>query len=356
MPREALGDTRASAGVVKAGSDKRVLVVGLGSVGRRHAENLVSLGCAHVEVCSERHCVQEFSVGDVSLRVFHEYEAALDARPDVVVIANTTNLHASYAARAIERGCHVYLDKPAALSAVEALPLADLARARSVTVAIGCQLRFNACLESIKAILGSGRLGRIVYVHAQMGEFLPDYHPDEDYRQSYAARAQLGGGVLRTQIHDINYLHWLFGRFETVYAVGGKSSDLEIDVEDNVSFLLRSRSGVGVAAHMDFLQRPRRRALTIAGEWGSLYWDYDANSVRMVSGAEPEQEVGQGVPLDRNGMFLGAMRDFFRCMAAGCPPRTTLADGIADLRVVDAVRASFTTNTLATIVYDDNGS
>ena len=103
MPREALGDTRTRAGLVKAGSDKRVLVVGLGSVGRRHAENLVSLGFTYVEVCSERHRVQDFSVGGVSLRVFHEYEAALDACTDAVVIANTTNLHASYAARASER-------------------------------------------------------------------------------------------------------------------------------------------------------------------------------------------------------------------------------------------------------------
>ncbi len=245
---------------------RKFLVVGLGSVGRQHVENLLSLGVGHVEVCSEWRHLAEFRVGGVSLPVFHDYTAALDARPAAVVIANPTNLHATYSLRALERGCHVYVEKPVAISAEEALPLAELARERKVTVAVGCQFRFNTCLERLKSLLGESKLGRIVHVHACMGEYLPDYHPHEDYRSSYAARSELGGGVMLTQIHDINYVRWLFGPFDSVYATGGKTSDLQIDVEDNVAILLRTSSGTGISVHMDYLQRPRRRSVAIVGE------------------------------------------------------------------------------------------
>ena len=335
-------------------ADIRVLVVGLGSVGRRHIENLFLLGLSRVEGCSEWRRLTEFWVDGNPLRIFQDYDAALDAEPNAVVIANPTSLHAKYAARAIERGCHVYVEKPLGVSAREALPLVELARERKVTTAVGYQLHFNRCLERLDKLLNEGSLGQVIHVQLNMGEYLPDYHPDEDYRAGYAARSALGGGVLLTQIHDINYLHRLFVPFDTVYAIGGKTSRLEIDVEDSVSFLLRAVSGVGVFVHMDFLQHPRRRELAIIGEEASIFWNYYNNSLRLVSAERVETEVGPDIPLDRNRMYLDAMSDFIRCIAEGGVPRSTLADAIADLLLVDAVRASFTNNTLVRILNDAN--
>lgn len=148
-----------------------------------------------MEVCSEWRHLAEFRVGGVSLPVFHDYTAVLDARPAAVVIANLTNLHATYSLRALERGCHVYVEKPVAISAKEALPLAEWARERRVTVAVGCQFRFNTCLERLKSLLGESKLGRIVHVHPLLRE-VPDHVLGCDLAlKEELAATEMGAGI-----------------------------------------------------------------------------------------------------------------------------------------------------------------
>jgi len=330
----------------------KFLVVGLGSAGSRHTKNLIALGVSEVEVCSEWRRLSHFSSSGRRFRVFQNYQAALDARPEAVIVANPTSFHAAYVAQALKRGCHVYVEKPLAVSAEEALPLLDFAREGKTTVAVGAQLRFNPCLEQLKKLLAAGSLGQLLHVRVCMGEYLPDYHPEEDYRRGYAARRDLGGGILLTQIHDINYLHWLFGSFDSVYAIGGKTSRLEIDVEDNVSFLLKTPGGLALSVHQDFLQRPRVRTCAVVGDEGVVYWDYYGNSLRFVARTGAETELGPKVPLNRNQMFLNALKDFIVSAQNGTSPRTTLSDGIADLLVTDAVRNSMVTNTVIRIAHD----
>lgn len=316
----------------------RALVVGTGSAGRRHAGNLLRLGIG-VEICSEWRCVAEYDCDGTSLPVYHDYTTALATQPALVVIANPTHLHAEYAIAASGRGCHVYLEKPAARTAREAENI-RAAMGGSTVVAVGNQQRFNECLERLREIVTSGSLGRIIHVQHNMGEYLPDYHPGEDYRRGYAARAEMGGGVLLTQIHDLNLVHWLFGDVGTVFAAGGRTSDLDIDVEDNVSAALTMADGTQVALHMDYLQRPKRRTIAVLGERASVVWDYYANTLTSIDPNGTPQEIGPRAPLDRNRMFVRAMEDFLRAAAGGPPPRTTLDDAIRDLQVVDALKRS----------------
>jgi predicted dehydrogenase len=328
----------------------RIVVVGLGSAGRRHAANLMTLGVKEVIPCSEWRQLKEIELGGRTLQVVPDYEQALNSRPDAVCLANPTSMHASYLAKAVDRGCSVYVEKPVASSSHGMESLKEQIARSNVVVAVGNQLRFNSCLEHLRRVLSDNVIGRILHVHADMGEYLPNYHPQEDYRSSYAARETLGGGVLLTQIHDINYLHWLFGSFETVYAVEGRRSDLQIDVEDSVSFLLKN-SDIAISGHVDFLQRVPRRILTITGEFGTIGWDYNSNTLKL-SNADGERELGNGQPLDRNAMFLEAMSDFLSCCGSTRTPRTDFASGLMDVAVVDAIRESSKTNKAAAISYD----
>ena len=334
----------------------RALVIGLGSAGQRHAENLLALGVGAVEALSEQRKLSDVVIRGVPVRVFHDLKAALAAHPQVVIVANPSHLHARYAAAALEQGSHVYVEKPLADSAHAAAPLTRLARERGLILAVGCQLRFNPCLERLKMLLDVGRFGRLIHVQINAGEYLPGYHPDEDYRLSYAARAELGGGILLTQIHDLNYLHWLFGRFDSLYAIGGKTSELEINAEDNVSVLLQSAAGVAISAHMDFLQRPRRRTLAVIGEEGSAVWDAESHSLQWVSCDGKREELGPSRPFERNRMFLDAMADFLRCVQSSGLPRTNVAEGIADLCLVDTIRRSFAHQRAERVAYDDVGA
>jgi predicted dehydrogenase len=316
----------------------RVIVVGFGSAGRRHARNLLALGVREVAVVSEHRRLTEATVGDRQLPVFHGLDAALATRPEAAVIANPTAMHAEYVTRAIAAGCHVYIEKPLAATAGEGRLIADRARHVGRIAAVGCQLRFNPCLARLKDMMETGAVGRVLHVDVNMGEYLPDYHPDEDYRIGYAARRALGGGVLLTQIHDLNYVRWLFGPVQAAYAIGVKLSRLEIDVEDSVTMLLRSAAGLGVTLHMDYIQRPRRRTVVVIGEDATVRWDYWANSLLLTARDGSETELGPATPLDRDAMFAAAMADFLGCIETGATPRTDVADAVEDLRLVDAIR------------------
>jgi predicted dehydrogenase len=316
----------------------RITVVGTGSVGLRHLGNLAALGVEHLTAVSEHGRKDHVTVGGRNIPVLHDYGLALAGDCDAVFICNPTVLHLDYLRRAVAAGKHVYLEKPAALSAEGVAGLAAEAERRGLTVAVGHQFRFNPLLLALKERVGS--LGLLLDVAAMQGEHLADYHPDEDYRLGYAARSELGGGVLLTQIHQIDYLNWIFGPFRSVYAVGGRRGPLEIDVEDTVSYLLERADGTPVHGHLDYLQRPKRVALSVAGAQGRLDWDYFAGTLAFTparAGAEPEL---RHEPLDRNAMFLGIVGDFLEAVRDRRPPRSTLADAATDLVIVDAIKRS----------------
>jgi predicted dehydrogenase len=316
-----------------------VAVVGTGSAGLRHIANLARLGVGEIVAVSEHHRRPAVVVEGRKVCVTHDYDATLDI-VDAVVIANPTSLHHDYLARAISAGRHVLCEKPVSTAATGLDALADEADRMAVTVAVGCQFRFNRMLGRFRDRVHAGGLGTIVDVDAQLGEHLADYHPDEDYRESYAARRSLGGGVLLTQVHQIDYLHWIFGPFDTVFAAGGHVTDLEIDVEDSASYLLRSVSGVPVRAHLDYIQRPKRQAVTVTGTAGRLTWDYHRNEVCFVPPLlDAAPEVARET-FDRNEMFVDLMDDFLMAVERGEPPRTTLRDAAAVLEIVDGIKSS----------------
>ena len=144
---------------------------------------------------------------------------------------------------------------------------------------------------------------------SEVGEYLPDWHPWEDYRQSYASRKELGGGALLVQIHEMDYLYWLFGKPSRIYAVGGQLSSLEVDVEDTVSTLMDC-AGVPVHLQQDFVQRPSRRTLLIVGNEGKIFVDFNALSLQVHrgSGEIVENRVWQG--FDRNQLSPGKAHPF----------------------------------------------
>lgn len=325
-----------------------IAVVGTGSIGRRHLENLRTLGCDVLAV-SEHRRVPSIDIGGRPVPCVASLEEALRSGPEAVVVGNPTSLHHQTTAAALDAGADVYLEKPSALCAADSADLEDRAAKAGATVAVGQQLRFHPLLERVHETVRSGRLGTILAVEANLGEHLADYHPDEDYRQGYAARRDLGGGVLLTQIHLIDILTWVLGPCTDVRALGGHRSDLEVDVEDSVSFLARTVGDVPVYGHLDYLQRPKRWTLAVTGTGGRIGVDLHAGTVEEASsGTDGSREV---VVVDRNALFLAAMADFLEASRSGGPPRCTLADATRSLALVDAIKASMGSG--ATVPVDD---
>jgi predicted dehydrogenase len=316
-----------------------VAVVGTGSAGLRHLANLLRLGVGEVIAVSEHGRRQDLAVDGVPIPLLHDYGEALD-RVDAVVIANPTSLHHSYLEAAVRAGRSVLCEKPVSTSAAGVAELARAADEAGVVVGVGCQFRFNRMLGRLRDRVLGGELGTILDVDAVLGEHLADYHPDEDYRRSYAARQDRGGGVLLTQIHQVDFLGWIFGPFVTAFAVGGRRTDLDIDVEDSVSYMLESAAGVGIRAHMDYAQRPKRLDLVVTGTGGRIGWDYHRNELTLEAAAAGASPEVHREPFDRNDMFCELMADFLDSVRTGRPPRTTLDDAAAALAVVDAIKGS----------------
>ena len=183
----------------------KALITGLGSIGVRHLNNLQTLGVNQLSAFRSRNLPPPGDIPD-HVQIFYDYTEALSQKPDIVIIANPTAYHIPYAQKAVEVGCHLYLEKPISHTLDDVERLKETVTSNQCVVSVGCQFRFHENLEKIKSWLEEGKLGKIFSVSVDMGEYLPDWHPGEDYRQSYSAKEEMGGGVVLTLIHDLDYL------------------------------------------------------------------------------------------------------------------------------------------------------
>lgn len=317
----------------------KVAVVGTGSVGRRHLANLIALGHDVIGV-SEHARHDAIEIDGQRVPCVPAVDAVLDAGVDAVVVANPTAQHVATAEKAIAAGVDLYLEKPAAMNATASAALAGQADEAGVVVAVGQQLRFHPLVEALGAMIDRQEVGTLLAVDANWGEHLADYHPGEDYRTGYAARRDLGGGVLLTQIHLPDLLWSLFGPLSVRSASGGQRSDLEIDVEDTVSFLATTAEELSVYGHLDYLQRPKRSTITVTGTGGRVVLDLQEHSLTTTMAASDAQPSVRLGPTDRNELFLTAMRDFLDARTERRQPRCSLAQATEVLGLVDAIRSS----------------
>ena len=336
----------------------KFLIAGLGGIGQRHARNLRALLGENVEMLAYRtrrnspaltDKMQVESGLDVEtkfdLRVFTDLAEALAAKPDAAIIANPTSLHLPVAQAAAEAGCHLFIEKPISHTMDGVEEFLDQVEHRNLVTFVGYQWRFHPLLERLKQTLGTRPIGRIVSVLAEFGEYLPGWHPYEDYRESYAARRELGGGVLLTQIHDFDYLGWLFGWPRRVFCSGGKLSTLEIDVEDTANTLLEcdmEGRSVPIHVHQDYLQRTPVRGCRIIGEAGKIEVDlaHAAYSIRNECGEEIDAQCFDN--FDRNQIFLAEMKHFIACLERREISRVSASEGAKSLRVALAAQESLT--------------
>jgi predicted dehydrogenase len=317
-----------------------ILMVGLGSVGRRHLRNLRALG-EHTILCyrTGQGSLSEKKIdGLVNER---DLEKALRYHPDIAVISNPTAIHVETAIECARSGCHLFIEKPLSSSLERCDELMSIVKENRLITMIGCQFRFHPLLSSLKNQLDHGRIGRVAGARAEWGEYLPDWHPWEDYCRSYSARRDLGGGVTLTLIHPLDYFYWFFGPVSQTKAMRTKLASLRTDAEDDYAeIILRHRSGTISQVHLDYLQKPPVHMLVVLGEQGRVRWDYHAGSLVWVdkAGTVSRETVPQG--FDRNDLFLEEMRHFLECAEDCRNTRIPLEDGIEVLKIASEVLRS----------------
>jgi len=304
----------------------KFLIAGLGSIGRRHLRNLLALGQNDIVL----YRTNKSTLPDEELAGFpveYSLEKALGHHPDAVIVSNPTHLHVKTAVPAAEAGCDLFLEKPIAFRIDELSALEKVISGGDITFFSAFQFRFNPGLKKIKQFLDTREIGLPLSYHCYWGEYLPDWHPWEDFRDSYAAREDMGGGVVLTLCHPLDYLGWLFGEVRTLFAVTGNSGQLDIEVEDFAEVILEHRNGVAGNLHLDYYRRPKRHDLEITCTEGVIGWDYKDSSVWMDRKGKDRTVIEAPDGYERNWMFLEEMKHFIRVVKREEPSSCTYEDG-----------------------------
>ncbi|HSB01591.1 MAG TPA: Gfo/Idh/MocA family oxidoreductase, partial [Anaerolineales bacterium] len=263
-------------------------------------------------------------------------------KPDAIIVSNPTAFHLDVAIPAAKTGCAILLEKPISHSTQRLDQLEEAVRKSGAKVLVAFQFRFHPGMLRAKQLIEAGEIGRILSAHVHFGEYLPAWHPWEDYRKGYAARADMGGGVVLTQCHSLDYLPWLVGdEAASVWGLTGKLSDLEVDVEDTAKIGLRFADGALGSLHLDYDRQPPVHTFDIAGTQGTIKWDLADGATRIYRAEKKDWEV---YPLpaewERNVMFVEQMKHFVAVVRGEAEPACTLEDGIRVQRLVEAVHES----------------
>jgi predicted dehydrogenase len=319
----------------------KILIAGLGSIGRRHLRNLAALGESDVVLLrSHRSTLSDDELA--SYPVETDLRQALKKhQPAAVVVANPTALHLEVALPAAETGCAILLEKPPSHSLDRLDRLQAVASRTGARILMGFQLRLHPGLKRAAELVSGGRLGRVIAANVHFSEYLPHWHPWEDYRKGYAARADLGGGVLLTQCHSLDYLPWLLGRVQEAWGTLASLGELELDVEDTAQIGLRFVGGALGSLHIDYVQQPPSHRLEIGGTRGRLTCELLAGITRFY---DSEKNAWEEYPLpeawERNVMFMEEMTHFLAVARGETAPNCTLEDGVRVMRLIAAVQDS----------------
>ncbi len=324
----------------------KILIAGLGSIGRRHLRNLQALGERDILLYrTRRSSLPDSDLGDFP--VVTDLNAALDQRPAAAIITNPTALHLEVAIPAARAGCHLLIEKPISHNMANVPALRQAVQQGGGQVLVGFQFHFHPGLRQAADWIAAGAIGRPLSARAHWGEYLPNWHPWEDYRQGYSARSDLGGGVILTLSHPLDYLRWLLGEVDCLWALTGHLGDLEIDVEDTAEIGLRFRNGALGSVHLDYNQRPPAHTLEVIGTRGTLRWDNSDGSAALYDAGRgewqrvsPAKQLNLNRPFERNDLFLAEMRHFLALACGEVQPACSLEDGIVALRLALAAQAS----------------
>lgn len=301
----------------------KILFVGLGSIGQRHLRNIKKL-FPNTQISAYRMLNRNFTLSNknkiqksnlnskYNIKVFKNFKESLLDKPNAIFICNPTSMHIKYAIEAAKNNINIFVDKPLSDNMRGIKKLSDLVRKNNIIFMIGYQMRFLDSMNYVKKIIDQKILGKLCGANIYNGEFLPDMHKYEKYKNTTMAQAKLGGGVINSQIHELDYCIYLFGHPKNVYSKGGKLSNFDIDVEDYINSIISFKNNtISVNLNLDFFQRPPIRKMFITGTRASLEWNYYKNEVYIINYFTKKKSKKKFGKFNRNKMFEKQTKFFF---------------------------------------------
>lgn len=287
---------------------RALAVVGMGSIAKRHLANLRQLHpnsrIYAVSASGNNTILPENADAVVSI------DELITLNPDYVIVASPASNHVVIAQKLLVHGIAVLIEKPLAHNAESCLSLqAFSAKCKPNTIAVGYCLRFLPSAQVVKNYLDQGLLGTVYNVHANVGQYLPNWRTDKNYRDSVSASKELGGGALLELSHELDYLQWLLGDLSLQHSWLRTTDELGLEVEDLTNLVLLSEKKVYISLHLDFIQKSTQRSCEFIGQHGRLVWDLVANTVTLFH-ATGNDTLYAEPNYNKNGMYLSMLSAF----------------------------------------------
>jgi predicted dehydrogenase len=309
-------------------NEKHILVIGAGSIGRRHAANLSDLG-ARVGIYDVNTAALDAFCKDPRFTAVHDLDATLkDHTYSAAVVCTPNHLHIPAAQQVAGAGIDLFIEKPLSHTFDGVGALQETVKSRHLVCMAGFNLRYEPGLQYIRQHLNPEE---VAFARVEFGSYLPSWRPQADYRQSYSANRSMGGGIILDDVHEIDYACWLFGAPAKVTSSCGTFGRLEIDVEDTAEFLLQYPDKC-VTIHCDYLQRKYTRLCKICLKNGdTVEWEFGRQVTAHSDG--PDEVFSYADRFNANDMYVAEMQEFLSCIGERRTPESDLENAATILRI-----------------------
>lgn len=288
--------------------NKTVAVIGAGSIGERCIRNLWQLGYRSILVFRQRNLPFR-DIGEATVEVITNWNELLQRKPYAAFICTPTSLHLSQSVELIRHEVHTLVEKPLSHSSQGFDELKKVVSEGRALLWVGYMMRQHPILKVTKQIIQDKEYGNLISMQSRWAEYLPAWHPWEDYRQSYAAQKGLGGGVALTLSHDIDMVNWLSGSFVvTSHIIKNYRSSLEVDVESGAEIILQYENGITAGLHLNFYEKSKERFLKLVLDEASLSIDFFEPSLTIKTNTKTETKKFPN--FDRNHLFIDQLGAF----------------------------------------------
>jgi len=311
----------------------KIMVIGCGSIGRRHMKNLIDLKVDEVigVDLNEEYC--EWVRENLSLRTYNDLNKALEEeKPNGVLICTPPNSHVKLAKIVTKYNSHLFIEKPISDTLEGIDELIEIVDKNKIKCTVGYNLRFNKGIQKIKKIIEEKKYGKLLYSKILFGQYLPDWRPWQDYKESYTARKELGGGIILDASHEIDYALWFFGIPKEILSISDKVSELEVNVEDTSEIIMQFENKAIVNIHLDFVRRDKKRCCEIVFENGTVYYDFINNEFKEFDVKENKWNI-EKIEEDANEMYVNEMKHFIQMINENAEPSCSLKEAKKTLEV-----------------------
>ncbi|GLU50656.1 Gfo/Idh/MocA family protein [Dyadobacter frigoris] len=295
--------------------DDPILIFGAGSIGERHIHILQKCGYSNIWIYRQRNLALR-NVDAKTINIFTDLNRIDEIKPKAAIICTPTFQHLKQTLFCVERGIHVLVEKPLSHNLTDYDKLLQAAIQNTTYVQLAYMLRYHDFFQNIKSLVENRKMGNLIGMQTYWGEYLPDWHPWEDYQSSYAARKELGGGAALTLSHDIDLVNWLSGspvnKWQTLK---NYRSSLQINVESGADISIGYQNGITAHCHVNFHEQKTKRWYRFVFDEGSIEYDY----YKSVNTTYHQKEtIINTIPdFDRNQLYELQTLHFFRQINEG---------------------------------------